>query len=203
MKKLVILLLIVLVACAPALPEPEVKEEPKMDKQPVSVITQEEVSKKSVKEEEVIPPTPVVSKPVRSYIEPYSQLGCEQMLTEEDFAQVCEQDANNLVVTYKIGTNNCFVNVKDRLNERLTAGITLTAFDSAADAMKEFERRLKVLMVGADRSIGERAYTFPKVDRETVNFVRNEFIVEVGSDTRLCSKEGLEAVARIIDGHIE
>ena len=208
MKKLLLLLLSILVACSPAMPPAEPVEPVTVPE--AKIVAEEEVTtpaeapeEQPVVEEEVVPGTPL--EPKGYDIEPYTQLGCEQLLTEGEFASNCEKESDILVVTYKIGTNNCFVSIKDRLNERLTAGITLTGYKDAESAEEEFDRRLKVLKVGADDSVGERAYTPPiaMVDREEMEFLRDKFIVEGGSDTRLCSKEGVLAIMRIVDSRIK
>jgi hypothetical protein len=206
MKWVLAALLLILVACAPAMPPKEPVPAPK----PVEpqVVTEEKV----VSPPKDLPPAPVgideaiTGTPVEPSgweHDPYTQLGCEQLLAEEEFASSCGKSADALVVTYRIGTRNCFVNVKDRANERLTAGITLTGYSDEETAEEEFDRRLVVLKVGADKSVGERAYEFPKLDRETIHFLRDEFILEVGSDTRLCDEEGLYSVARIVDGRLK
>jgi hypothetical protein len=200
-RAFVVLLFLLLVACAPAAPPREPVPAPRPAEP--QVITEEEV----VSPPQELPPKQVEvltpEEPTGWEHDPYSQLGCESLLTEEEFASSCGKDASGLVVTYRIGTKNCFVNVKDRANERLTAGITLTGYKDAETAEEEFDRRLVVLKVGADKSVGERAYEFPKLDRETIHFLRDEFIVEVGADTRLCSEEGLYSVARIVDGRLK
>lgn len=196
-----VLLFLALVACAPAAPPREPVPAP-MIKEP-QVATQEKI----VSPPQEAPPKPVEvmtpEEPAGYEIDPYTQLGCEKLLTPEDFSKSCGKNADEFIVTYRIGTRNCFVNIKDKANERLTAGITLTGYADAETAEKEFDRRLVVLKVGADKSVGERAYEFPKLDRQSINFLRNEFILEVGSDTRLCQEEGLYAVARIVDNRIK
>ncbi len=206
MKKTIVFLFLLLVACAPAGMQKQPPAHPAPAETQVS--TQEAV----VSPPQELPPKPTVGEeevtgtpeePTGWEHDPYTQLGCEKLLTEEEFASSCGKSADELVVTYKIGTHNCFVNVKDRANERLTAGITLSGFDDEETAEKEFDRRLVVLKVGADKSVGERAYEFPKVDRKTINFLRDEFILEVGSDTRLCDEQGLYAVAKIVDNRLK
>ncbi len=206
MKKLFLLLLLILVACAPAVPPKEPVPAPKPAEP--QVITEEKVVSppqefppKTVPSDEEVTGTPL--EPTGWEHDPYSQLGCELLLAPEDFAKSCAKSADAFVVTYRIGTRNCFVNVKDRANERLTAGITLTGYADAETAEKEFDRRLVVLKVGADKSVGERAYEFPKFERETIHFLRDEFILEVGSDIHLCNEEGLYRVARIVDDRLK
>ncbi len=205
--KWALVLLLILVACAPSPRAPPAIPVPAQ--QPPEIVTQEEV----VSPPKDLPPRQVVSEaepgtplePSGYEIDPYTQLGCETLLTEEEFAAPCGKQATDIVVTYRIGTRNCFVNVKDRASERLTAGVTLTGYKDAETAEAEFDRRLKVLKVGADDSVGERAYTSPVklADREEMEFLRNEFIVEGGTDTRLCSMDGLLAVMRVVDSRIK
>lgn len=210
MKQLLILgvsLLLVLAACAPAqAPEEPVVPSPKEPK----VVTQEEVTQPPQEEvietvqyegaEEEVSPGPTSEETYA--VEPYTQLGCEQLLTASEFASMCGQEEAMLVVTYKVGTRNCFVNVKQRENERLTAGVTLTKYEVSGEAKEEFERRMDVLNVDAVDTVGERSYEFPKVDRQTINFLRDAFIVEVGSDTRLCAEDKLLDVAKKVDERI-
>ena len=203
MKKILLFLMLLLVACAPAAPISQGKLAPV---QP-TVTTNEEVTsppqqlppKTTVPVEEV---TGTPMAPTGAPIDPYSQLGCEKLLTADEFASACEKSADDFQVTHKIGTKNCYVNAKSVSDNRLTAGVSLTGFADATTAAVEFQRRLAVLKVGADKSVGERAYTFPKVDRQSINFLRGKFIIEVGADTRLCPKEDLLSVARIVDNRL-
>ncbi|MBW2969703.1 hypothetical protein KY309_01555 [Candidatus Woesearchaeota archaeon] len=200
MKKTILLLLLLMVACAPTQPTVQDKG---MEK-----ITEPQITTK----EEVIttPPTPPVQAQAeeaepQKIIDLYSQIGCGQLLTAEEFAKECGKTADDIIVTYRTGTRNCMVNVKDRQNERLTSGISLTGYTDKEAATKEFDRRLVVLKVGADKSVGERAYTPPikMVDREALEFIRDNYIVEAGTDTRLCPKAGLQAISRIVDSRLQ
>lgn len=208
MKKIILFLLLLMVACAPSAPtvkdtdtsapsEPQVVAKEQVESPPV-----QEPPKTAVKAPEVAG-TPL--EPTGSVAEPYSRLGCESLLSAEEFASECNKTADNLVVTYRIGTRNCIVNIKDRENDRLTAGIALTGYSDAGTAKIEFDRRLVVMKVGADDSVGERAYVPPAklIDREALEFLRGKFIVEAGTDTRLCSKEGLIAVSKIVDSRLK
>jgi len=205
MKKLIALLLVFALACtAPAphappaqapTPEPTVMASEQSQGAVTPPTYTSEPAADNMEEQE----TPVNAK---LDIAPYTELGCEQVLTADQFANACHNDSSEFVVTYKVGTRNCLINVKSRSDARLTAGVTLTGFADGTAATTEFDRRLKVFNVGADKSVGERAYTFPKVDRATVNFVRNEYIIEVGSDTRICSEGDLLSVAKVVDQHI-
>lgn len=187
------LLLVVLVACAPAPQQPVLDgSEPA----PPVVKTSEKV---------ISPPQPLEAEepepPVRK-IQPYTELGCEGLLSAGEFAEACSQEENDLVVTYKEGTNNCFVNVKDRESARLTAGITLTSYEDAEEASGELVRRAKVLGMDIDRDVGDVVYRWPKLDREAVHFAESKYIVEVASDTRLCPKEGVESLAKMVDARL-
>lgn len=205
MKKILFFVLLLLVACAPAAPiapktAPEKAAEPAIQtNEEVTSPAQPAVPKTSMDEKTANTPL----EPSGAPADPYSELGCDSLLSAKEFAEACSQSPDDFQVTHKIGTKNCYVNAKSKTDNRLTAGVSLTGFANAPAAIKEFDRRLVVLKVGADKSVGERAYTFPKVDRQTINFVRNQFIVEVGSDTRLCSKESLLNVARIVDNRLK
>lgn len=204
MKKILFFVLLLLVACAPAAPiapktAPEAGVPIIQTNEEVTSPAQPGVPKTSMDEETANTPL----EPSGSQIDPYSTLGCESLLSAQEFAEACSQSPENFQVTYKIGTRNCYVNAKSRTDNRLTAGVSLTGFANSPAATKEFDRRLVVLKVGADKSVGERAYTFPKADRQTINFVRNQFIVEVGADTHLCSKESLLNVATAVDNRLK
>src|SRR5574342_452379 len=161
MKKILFFVLLLLVACAPAAQTPPKTTGPPSGEPSIS--TQEEVTSPpqsppsgvttTGNDEEPLSPM----EPSGSAIDPYSELGCGQLLTAKEFAEACGKDPATFLVTHKIGT---------------------------------------------DKSVGERAYTFPKVDRQIINFVRNQFIVEVGADNRLCSKEDLLNVARVVDSNL-
>ena len=206
MKKILFFVLLLLVACAPAAPiapktAPEKVAEPAIQtNEEVTSPAQPGVPKTSMDEEETAN-TPL--EPSGAPIDPYSELGCDSSLSAQEFAEACSQSPEDFQVTHKIGTKNCYVNAKSKSDNRLTAGVSFTGFENAPAALKEFNRRLVVLKVGADKSVGERAYTFPKVDRQTINFVRNQFIVEVGADTHLCSKDSLLNVAMTVDNRLK
>ena len=207
MKTIILFLLLLMVACAPS--APTVKDTDTAPSEP-QVVAKEQVDSPPVQEppKTVAPPADVAGTPLEpsgSVAEPYSRLGCESLLSAEEFANECNKTADNLVVTYRIGTRNCIVNIKDRQNDRLTAGIALTGYSDAGTAKIEFERRLVVMKVGADDSVGERAYVPPAklINREALEFLRGKFIIESGTDTRLCSKEGLIAVSKIVDSRLK
>ncbi|MBS3125196.1 hypothetical protein J4211_03005 [Candidatus Woesearchaeota archaeon] len=151
-------------------------------------------------EEHKVPLSPLEN--TENVPDPYSSIGCEQLLTAEQFASACQKMADTFVVTSQIGTRNCFVNIRDRDNERRTAGLTLTGFSDAQAAKKEFERRAHVLGRNLSTSAGEQSYQFTKVDRETLTFLRSNYIVEVGVDKQLCNEDELPVLAQSIDKHI-
>ncbi len=140
------------------------------------------------------PLTPL--EPTGSEYQPYSTLGCQNLLTKAEFAGICEKE--NVDVTSKLGTKNCYVALKDKEDPRLTAEVSLTSYKDAEAAMTEFDRRLKVFNVGADKSVGDKAYTFPKLDRETLTFVKGANFVDVGADTRLCTKVQVKMLAQAV-----
>jgi hypothetical protein len=177
MKKALFLLLAFLIACAPVQEAPsemqdtdikdtEVRTIEKVDSAPEPVRMREKPEEK-----QEVAPAPEVKE--GRVFEPYTKLGCEKLLSDEEFTAKC---GPAVVVTYKTGTNNCFISMKDYENERLTAGITLTAYESAETAMAEFERRAEVLKIDLNTFVGEKVYEFPKFDRETFNFVRGRFL---------------------------
>jgi hypothetical protein len=207
MKKLVLVLLAVLVACAPV---PVVNDNNGAPSMEPTVETSEVVTQPSsppIVEEEVVmeektPPAPITNMDYE--IAPYTQLGCEQMLTKEQFAEACGADVSDLEVTAKVGTNNCYVNIKSISKMGYTAGIALTGFGSANKATTEFDRRLKVFKAGAFDTIAERWFNFPNpvVDSRELYFLRDQFIVKVTADNRLCPSEKVEEVARVVDMHL-
>ncbi len=192
--KYLAIFLVLLLACSTALKPSE--------PQPVSqaeVEAEEQVTRPAQDLTEPVPATPPAQERIP---EPYSKLGCEQLLTPEQFASACGKMVSELVVTSKIGTRNCFINIRDRRNERLTAGITLTAMDDEKTAKKEFERRAAVVKQEMSSAAGEQAYFFPKLERQTITFLRGNYIVEVGADTKLCDDEKLPSLARTVDSRL-
>lgn len=208
MRYIALFAVLLLAACTPAAPTLQDSNMPVVEP---TVQTSEEVISPPQdlpeQEEEVmmedVPPAPLEN--VESVPEPYSQLGCEQLITKEEFASSCGLDPELVSVTYKIGTKNCFINMKDLQNERLTAGISLTGYDSGVKAAEEFDRRLDVLKVGADKKVGERVYEMPNppVDSSEVYFLRDEFIVKVNADVRLCEKDKLYEASKVVDGRLK
>jgi len=191
--KYLALLLLFLFACAP-----EVQFSDKgVISEPV-VISKDEVvstvSEVQVAKEEEVSEIEVVSEAV------FSEPDCEKLLSASDFASWCGKDAESIEVAYKFGTRNCFVNVKDIFDNRLTAGITLSVLD---DAASEFDRRADVLKADVFKSVGERAYRMPAMNREEIFFLRGNYLVQVGSDINLCSKDGLLSVAQSVDKNLK
>ena len=210
MKRYIVCLLLILAACAPA----EVSDAPSDDdldgsqvqmqiNPPADGPVDETVTQPAMGiEGEGVDGTPLTPlEPTGYEYEPYSTLGCQNLLTAQEFSTACE--VAFVDVTSKIGTKNCYINLRSREDERLTAGVSLLAFKNAEDAMTEFDRRLKIYVVGADRSVGEKAYTFPKLDRETLIFVRTAYLVEVGSDTRMCTKAQVKQLALVVDAKLK
>src|SRR5574341_47699 len=110
MRKMLFFVLLLLVACAPAAQRPQVQPAPAGEP---TVISKEEVTSppqpappRAITEEEVTG-TPV--EPTGSVIDPYSELGCGQLLTAGEFASACGKDPATFLVTHKIGTRNCYV----------------------------------------------------------------------------------------------
>jgi len=207
MKKLVLVLLALLVACAPSVVDKDTTV-PAMEP---TVETSEEVTSPAETSapvestEEVMEKAPLAPLENTEYqINPYTQLGCEQLLTAEQFASACQSNMSDLEMTYKVGTNNCFVNIKSSGKLGYTAGISLTGFASDEAAAKEFDRRLQVLKAGAFDTIAERYYNFPNptINSRELYFLRDQFIVKVNSDERLCPSDNVEELARVVDMHL-
>jgi|GEM_PF-1951348 len=208
MKKLVLVLLALLVACAPSV----VDKDTAVPSIEPTVETSEEVTSPAEpatppveKTEEAMEKTPLAPlENVEYQINPYTQLGCENLLTAEQFASACQTNMSDLEVTYKVGTNNCYVNIKSSGKLGYTAGIALTGSASDEAAAKEFDRRLQVLKAGAYDTIGERYFNFPNpvINSRELYFLRNEFIVKVNADERLCPSAYVEELARVVDMHL-
>lgn len=215
MKRIALLLLAVLVACAPV---PNVKDNMAPPSMEPIVKTSEEVTAPAVPS--AMPSDAMQEKPVDEMMEnvppaplenmdyqivPYTELGCEQLLTKEQFSQVCGVDVSDLDVSYKVGTNNCYVNIKSVSRLGYTSGIALVGYGSGEKANYEFDRRLQVMKAGAFDTIGERFFNFPNpvINSRELYFLRGEFIVKVNADNRLCPSEKVEELARVIDAHIK
>jgi hypothetical protein len=118
------------------------------------------------------------------------------------FAAACQTD-EEVVVSAKIGTNNCFINIKSREFERRTAGMVLDKFDSAEAAQAELRRRAQMRNRGVGDEVGDAEYEYEQVDRNVRDFVRGSSMVSVGSDIRLCSAENLLIFARALDARLK
>ena len=197
----VLLVLVLLFACS----EPQkLTPEPAASLDQGNVETIEQVTKPAqnftpepTPQESKVPLSPLENTP--HVADPYSSIGCEQLLTTEQFASACQKTADTLVVTSKIGTRNCYVNIRDRDNERRTAGLTLTGFEDAEKAKNEFERRAKVLGRNITSEAGEQSYRASQFERELITFLRGSYIIEIGVDTRLCNIDKLPVLAQSVD----
>ena len=134
--------------------------------------------------------------------EPYSQLGCEQLVTEAMFTTPC-QSKEEVVITARIGTNNCHINIKSREYDRRTAGVVLEKFDSAEKAMAELRRRAGMRQRGVGDAVGDGEYQYEQVDANVIDFAKGSSIVSVRSDERLCSKENLVEFAKSVAGKLQ
>lgn len=200
MNKVLLALCVLVVACTPI--QPTVNDNTMTPPAQPAVSTSEAVTTPAqpAAEEAMEDNSAMPMEVTGEEIDPYSMLGCEKILTAEEFATACGISAENIQVTSKIGTRNCMINVLDRNDPRLTAGVSLTGYADDETAEKEFDRRLVVLKVGADTSVGERAYVKPNppVNRAMMYFLKNEFLVEAGADNRVCAPEKVVEFAKVV-----
>lgn len=200
MNKVLLALLVLVVACTPI--QPTVNDNTMTPPAQTGVSTSEAVTSPAQPpaEEAMEDDSAMPMEVTGEEIDPYSTLGCEKILTAEEFATACGISADSITVTSKLGTRNCMINVLDKKDPRLTAGVSLTGYADDETAEKEFDRRLVVLKVGADTSVGERAYVKPNppIDRAMMYFLKNEFLVEAGADNRVCPADKVVEFAKVV-----
>ena len=136
----------------------------------------------------------------RPDVDAYSEVGCEYLFSVEEFANTCGVDPAFVSKTFRTGTKNCYVSGRHIEDRTSTAGIEATRYDSAEKATEEFDRRLKVRMVGAsDKTIpGARTYEFDQVGSHNIEFVKDDSIVSVHSSIALCPEDKIVELAKII-----
>ena len=213
-KILIVFLLVFVVACKLEVEpvKPAIQNETQPAVQEPAVQIEEETVSKPVETNKTEPATvPVVeeetssetsSESAEATVETYTELECKKLLSAEEFGNACGVNSEEIVMTYQEGTKNCFVNFRSKENERRTAGATLVVYDSDADAMKEFERRLDMRNVKDEIGVGVRSYKYSAVDRLNWEFVRGKYFVSIGSDTNLCPQDKLLDLAKALDAKL-
>lgn len=189
------LVMLVLVACAPVehidtQDESAVKTEEVISEQHAEITLEKEESKVVEDNSFAVVETP--------------EIVCEELVTAEEFANICGLDSSDVSVTYRGGTKNCLVSLRHQIERNANAGIELTRYNSAEKAASEFDRRLKVRMVGASDSdiSGARTYEFAMIDLNNIEFLKNADIVNVKSTTQFCPEDKLMEFARLVAGRI-
>ncbi|MEM4240200.1 MAG: hypothetical protein QXM31_01625 [Candidatus Woesearchaeota archaeon] len=130
---------------------------------------------------------------------------CFDLLTAEDFKALCGYEGK-VVLTPKITQGDCWVNIADPMNNKLTAGFTVVEWDKAEEANSEFDRGVKArVRQGAveGKLVGERSYEYDEIARHNVVWVRGSWLTRLGSMTGLCPAEKLVAVAQQIDSGLQ
>lgn len=200
MRWLFLLFVLVLAACAP-LEQIDKADETvdAVEKVPVEVDETQKAEITLEKEESKTVPDnsfAVVETP---------EIVCEELVTAAEFANICGLDESVVKVTFRGGTKNCLVALRHQTERTATAGIELTRYNSPGKAESEFNRRLKVRMVGASASdiSGARTYEFAMIDLLNIEFLKNADIVNVKSTSSFCPEDKLMEFARLVAGKIQ
>jgi hypothetical protein len=202
MKYITLLMVLsLLVACtAPVVDEKNVEPadivevdepQPEIEPEPVAV-TEPLLESEPVEEEpEEVP---------EATVDLYSDLGCENLFSVEEFADICGLDPVFASKTFRSGTKNCYIAVRHITDRTSTANVEAYEFESPEEATKEFDRRLKVRLVGASPKTiaGARTYEFDQLGRHNIEFVKGNNIVSVHSSTALCPEDKLVKLARLV-----
>lgn len=138
-------------------------------------------------------------EPDATLADPYTDMGCDAVLSVEEFASICGIDPNYLSKTYRSGSKNCIVNIRHTIDRTSTAAITSYLQTSENAASSELDRRLRVRMAGASNSTikGARTYMFDEIGRHNIEFSKGANLVTVSSSTDLCPEDKLMEIAKI------
>jgi hypothetical protein len=200
MRWLFLLFVLVLAACAP-LEQIDKADETvdAVEKVPAEV---EEAPKTEIKlekeESKTIPDSSFAVVETKEIV-------CEDLVTADEFANICGLDASVVSVTFRGGTKNCLISLRHQTERTSNAGIELTRYNSPEKAKSEFDRRLIVRMVGASDSDipGARTYEFRMVDLLNIEFLKNSDIVNVKSTSAFCPEDKLMEFAGLVAGKIQ
>jgi len=198
--KWLILVMLVLAACAPQIDQLDVDKETPVDKAEKES-TELEPPKAEIKLEKEESKT----VPDNSFaVVETKEIVCEELITPNEFANICGLDASDVSVTFRGGTKNCLVSIRHQTERTANAGVELTRYNSPDKAESEFDRRLQVRMVGASDSdiSGARTYEFKMVDLLNIEFLKNSDIVNVKSTSSFCPEDKLMEFARLVAGKI-
>jgi hypothetical protein len=209
----VVIAMVFLLACAPPILEGEEAKEPVGEPSEPAVDVTEETIVPAAQEKPKVPSEPEVEAegpvgpgPVnrrKLEIAPYSQLGCEQLASVEEFASACGHNVEKIERTARIGTKNCYLSFTSRELERRTAGIVLTAYDSSEKTLSELQRRADLRKGEITETVGQGVYKFVEIERNNLEFALDNYIVALSADEVLCSEDGLFALAQIVADRLE
>lgn len=201
---MMILSVVFLLGCQPAVPAPAAPEPSAPAPQPSVTVEPGATSAQPAPEQapagettpaplENIPPPP----------ETGVQIGkvCYGLLTAEDFSSICDHEGK-VVLTPKISEGSCWVNIADHLNPKLTAGFTTVDWKKAEDANEEFGRGVSMRRTqGAveGKLVGERSYEYKELNRHNVVWLRGTFLTRLAAMTDLCPADKLVDLAKKID----
>jgi hypothetical protein len=129
---------------------------------------------------------------------------CFGLITGEEFNAICGR-ADPVVLTPKISDGNCWVNIADHANNKLTAGFTVVDWKQSDEANKEFDRGVKArIKQGAveGKDVGERSYQYAEIGRHNVVWARGDYLTRLAAMTNLCPADKLIAVGQKIDSRL-
>ncbi len=126
---------------------------------------------------------------------------CYDLLSADDVKTICGAEGK-IVLTPKVSKGDCWVNIADQLNSKLTGGFTIVNWEKAAEANSEFDRGVKArIKQGAveGKTVGERSYEYDEIARHNIVWVRNEFLTRLGIMNELCPPDKVVEIAKKID----
>jgi hypothetical protein len=197
MKKIlfVLLVLVLLVGCAPTEKAPELE-----DKTPAKTEVKAEETSIEKTEEKV---AEVEAKPVPTRETVDVEVTCKNFLTVAEFANICEMPESQVKIDIKETEEDCWATIIDTQNKlKHTAGFTARDWGTVEEAGSELDRGLDIRNLDAETDIGERNYKFSEINRENIVWVRGSILTEIAASTGMCTKEQLLEVAKLVDSRL-
>lgn len=151
-----------------------------------------------------VPPAPTENTPIPADTSHDLAGACFGLISGDEFNSICGR-ADPVVLTPKISDGNCWVNIADHRDNKLTAGFTVVDWKSAEESNKEFDRGVKArIKQGAveGKDVGERSYQYAEIGRHNVVWARGDYLTRLAAMTDLCPADKLIAVGQKIDSRL-
>lgn len=151
-----------------------------------------------------VPPAPMDNTPIPADTSHDLAGSCFGLITGEEFNSICGR-SDPVVLTPKISDGNCWVNIADHRDNKLTAGFTVVDWKSAEESNKEFDRGVKARIKQGSvegKDVGERSYQYAEIGRHNVVWARGDYLTRLAAMTDLCAADKIIAVGQKIDSRL-